>query len=266
MSGDVRTSVRERYASVARGKTGCCGSGSSCCSSSAAAEQSKRIGYTDEEIAVLPDEANLGLGCGNPTALAALEEGQVVVDLGSGGGIDCVLAARRVGASGRVIGIDRTPEMIERARSAAEHAGHTNVEFRLGEIEHMPVADSTADVVISNCVVNLSPDKEQVFREAHRILKPGGRFLVSDIVVSQELPEEIRRSMNLYASCVSGAMLRDAYLEAIRKAGFTDVRVVSETGASGIIGPDDPTAAGFSGEQMAEILGLVLSVAVSALA
>ena len=271
MSGDVRTRVRERYADAAKGKGGCCES-SGCCCSTTAEVQSRELGYSAADISALPDGANLGLGCGNPTALAALETGQVVVDLGSGGGIDCFLAAKKVGPSGRVIGVDMTPEMIDRARGAAEREGYRNVEFRLGEIEHLPVPDGVADVVISNCVVNLSPDKAQVFREAHRVLRPGGRLLVSDIVVSQSLPEEIRRDMALYSGCLAGAMVREEYLEIIRAAGFTDVEVLSETGAEGIVGPDDPTVSaiagriGFSSEQTAQVLSSALSVSVSALA
>jgi arsenite methyltransferase len=230
MSDDIRTAVRERYAATARGEQGCCGGGakSSCCGGSAADEQSAAIGYTAEQLAALPEGANLGLGCGNPTAIAALKEGETVVDLGSGGGIDCFLAARRVGATGRVIGVDMTPDMLDRARNAARRSGAANVEFRLGEIEHLPLGDASADVVISNCVINLSPNKRQVFREAFRVLRGGGRVAVSDIVLDAELPDALRANLTLYAGCISGALLRDQYLEAMRLAGFADVRVVGE--------------------------------------
>jgi arsenite methyltransferase len=218
MKQDTRTEVRKHYAQAANG--GCCGAGD--------AEGSIRLGYSRQELASIPAEADLGLGCGNPTALGELKEGETVVDLGSGGGIDCFLAARRVGAEGRVIGVDMTPPMIERAREAADKAGYRNVEFRLGEIEHLPVADKSADVVISNCVINLSPDKRQTFREAYRILKDGGRLAVSDIVLLEELPPHLKESMELYAGCVAGAMTKQGYLDCIREAGFKNIQVESE--------------------------------------
>lgn len=170
----------------------------------------------------------MGLGCGNPTALASLEEGEVVLDLGAGGGIDCFLAAIAVGKTGRVIGVDMTPEMLQRARDNARNGGYDNVEFRLGEIENLPVADSTADAVISNCVINLSPDKVRVFNEAYRVLKPGGRVMVSDIVLTRELAEDIRNSLAAYAGCVAGASLKEDYLATIARAGFESVEIVSE--------------------------------------
>jgi arsenite methyltransferase len=230
MEADPRTEVRRRYAQAAKG--GCCGGGTE-------AGRSSQLGYSGQELGSIPAEADLGLGCGNPTALAELKSGETVVDLGSGGGIDCFLAARRVGGEGRVIGVDMTPEMIERARRAARAAGASNVEFRLGEIEHLPVADRSADVVISNCVINLSPDKRQTFREAFRILKDGGRLQVSDIVLLEELPSRLRQSMELYAGCVAGAMSKDEYLRAIEEAGFKNVQVVSEKRAGEMLDPSD---------------------------
>jgi SAM-dependent methyltransferase len=195
------------------------------------------LGYTDDELASVPDGANLGLGCGNPTALASLRKGDVALDLGAGAGIDCFLAARRVGKSGRVIGVDMTPEMIDQARENAREGGYDNVEFRLGEIEHLPVADASVDVVISNCVINLSPDKPQVFREAYRALRPGGRMLVSDIVLVADLPPEIGRDPDSVAGCIGGAIKKEEYLAAIAQAGFREVEVLTERPA-GIVRRD----------------------------
>ena len=186
------------------------------------------VGYSAEELQAIPEEARMGLGCGNPTALASMKEGEVVLDLGAGGGIDCFLAAVAVGETGRVIGVDMTPEMLHRARENARNGGYDKVEFRLGEIENLPLADSTVDAVISNCVVNLSPDKARVFKEAYRVLKPGGRVMVSDIVLTRELPEDIRNSLAAYAGCVAGASLKEDYLATIAKAGFENVEIVSE--------------------------------------
>ncbi|MCI0497808.1 MAG: arsenite methyltransferase, partial [Thermoplasmata archaeon] len=187
-----------------------------------------RMGYSDEELASLPEGSNLGLGCGNPVALASLVEGETVLDLGSGGGIDCFLAAQAVGPGGRVIGVDMTEEMVKRARRNAFAAGVPNVEFRLGRIEDIPVDDGAADVVISNCVINLSPDKATTFREAYRVLRPGGRLMVSDIVLHGELPEPIRRNARAVVSCLGGALPLDEYLGLIRQAGFGDIEVVGE--------------------------------------
>ncbi|HVN75331.1 MAG TPA: arsenite methyltransferase [Thermoanaerobaculaceae bacterium] len=232
-SEDVRTAVREHYASIVRDGGGCCGStpkSVGCCGGAAAeTELSRMIGYSEQELGAVPDGSNLGLGCGNPLAHAALKEGDVVVDLGSGAGFDCFLAARRVGPAGRVIGVDMTPEMLDRARANAAADGYANVEFRLGEIENLPVADGAADMVISNCVINLSTDKPRVFREALRVLKPGGRLMVSDLALAKPLPESVRRSVEAYAGCIAGAMLKDDYLAAIRDAGFAEVEVAAET-------------------------------------
>ena len=186
------------------------------------------VGYSAEELQAVPEEARMGLGCGNPTALASLKEGEVVLDLGAGGGIDCFLASIAVGKTGQVIGVDMTPEMLHRARDNARNGGYDNVDFRLGEIENLPVADGTVDAVISNCVINLSLDKARVLREAYRVLKPGGRVMVSDMVLTRELPENVRNSLAAYAGCVAGASLKEDYLATITKAGFESVEIVSE--------------------------------------
>ena len=240
---DVKKIVREGYARIARGGGSCCSSGGSCCGSAGMTESiSKKIGYSDEELTSVPEGANLGLGCGNPVALAALKEGDVVLDLGSGAGFDCFLAANKVGGGGKVIGVDMTPDMLEKARENAHKGGYTNVEFRLGEIEHLPVADSHVDVIISNCVINLSPDKPAVFNEAFRVLKPGGRLMVSDIVLLNELPAFIKSSVAAYVGCVSGAMIKEDYLGAIKSAGFKDVSIVAEDGFDIDCMLNDPTA------------------------
>jgi SAM-dependent methyltransferase len=230
MSEDIRSAVRDRYARTARqADQGGCGCGCGC----GGASQSEQLGYERSELQAIPAEADLGLGCGNPTALAGLQAGETVLDLGSGGGIDCFLAARRVGPAGRVIGVDMTAEMIDRSRAAARQGGFQNVEFRLGEIENLPVADASVNAVISNCVINLSPDKGRVFREAFRALKAGGRLLVSDIVLTGELPAGAREDAELWAACVSGALPEQEYLRLIREAGFTEVGVVGRAGAGG---------------------------------
>lgn len=216
----VREAVRERYAEVAQTGSSCCG-GSTCCDPSAAL----KLGYSEEELAAVPEGANLDLGCGNPQAIAALKPGEVVVDLGAGGGFDCFLSARAVGPSGRVIGVDMTPEMVSRARENARTSGFENVDFRLGEIEHLPIADATADVVISNCVINLSPEKPAVFAETFRVLKPGGRLAVSDVVATAELPPEWREDMRLLSGCVSGASTIAEVEYMLKATGFVDIRI-----------------------------------------
>jgi len=229
---DIKKSVRDRYARAAKTGSSCCAPVSSpCCGSEMEVSQGQAgqaVGYTPEELAAVPEDANLGLGCGNPTALAGLKKGEVVLDLGSGAGIDCFLAARKVGPQGRVIGVDMTPEMLDKARENARSGGFTNTEFRLGEIENLPVADSSVDAIISNCVINLSTDKPRVFKEAFRVLKPGGRLMVSDLALKKPLPKAIRASVEAYVACIAGALIKDHYLDAIRKAGFKDVEVVSE--------------------------------------
>jgi len=226
---EIRKVVREGYAKIAKKESSCCAPVSSCCGNTNLSETiSKNMGYQDEELQSIPEGANLGLGCGNPVALASLKEGETVLDLGSGGGLDCFLAANKVGKNGKVIGVDMTPEMLERARENAQKGGYENVEFRLGEIENLPVADNSVDAVISNCVINLSPDKTRVFQESFRVLKPGGRLMVSDIVLLKELPDFIRNSIEAYVGCISGALMKDEYLKMIGEAGFQEVNIVDE--------------------------------------
>jgi arsenite methyltransferase len=226
---EIKNVVKSGYAKVALLGVPCCGSDNACCGSPNSAEDiSRNIGYTSEELTVAPEGANLGLGCGNPVALASLREGEVVLDLGSGAGFDCFIAAAKVGRTGKIIGVDMTPEMIEKARQNAQKGQFENVEFRLGEIEKIPVSDEEVDVVISNCVINLSPDKEQVFKEAFRVLKPGGRLMVSDRVLLKELPEVIRRSVEAYVGCIAGAVMKEDYLAAIEGAGFRSLSVLGE--------------------------------------
>lgn len=221
----VRAAVRARYGAIAAGRA------ASCCGNADSTPAAVTL-YESPDVADLPaDIAGLSLGCGDPLALASLQPGQTVLDLGSGAGLDCFLAAQRVGPTGRVIGVDMTPEMLDRARANAQRLGVTNVEFRLGEIEHLPVADASVDVIISNCVINLSPDKPAVFREAFRVLKPGGRLSVSDILAERPLPETLRADLESWASCVSGAVPAADYVAALEAAGFVDVRVERQFGA-----------------------------------
>jgi SAM-dependent methyltransferase len=228
---EIRQNVRESYAKVAEASNegSCCGEASSCCgvSDDDAINTliSTRLGYSEDDLNAVPDGADMGLGCGNPRAIASLKEGETVVDLGSGGGFDAFLSAREVGASGHVIGVDMTPSMISKARKNAEKGKFSQVEFRLGEIEHLPIADNTADIIISNCVINLSPDKQQVFHEAFRVLKAGGRLAVSDVVASTEMPEEMKNDPMLHAGCMAGAELIDDIHDMLKKAGFTDIRI-----------------------------------------
>jgi arsenite methyltransferase len=226
----IKKKVREGYAKIAKQETSCCGSIDVCCgTSNSPIEISKTIGYTDEQLQSVPDGANLGLGCGNPTAIASLKKGEIVLDLGSGAGFDCFLAANKVGPTGKVIGVDMTPEMLKKAKENAKKSGYTNVEFRSGEIEDLPLEANSVDVIISNCVINLSPDKKKVFQEAFRVLKPNGRLAVSDIVLLRELPEKIKNSVEAYVGCISGAILKDRYLQLLKDAGFIDVTVTDET-------------------------------------
>jgi arsenite methyltransferase len=225
----IKKKVREGYAKIAKQETSCCGSIEVCCGSASSPEEiSKTIGYTDEQLQSVPEGANLGLGCGNPTAIASLKKGEIVLDLGSGAGFDCFLAANKVGPTGKVIGVDMTPEMLKKAKENAEKSGYTNVEFRRGEIENLPLDDSTVDVIISNCVINLSPDKKKVFQEAFRVLRPGGRLAVSDIVLLKELPDKIKNSVEAYVGCISGAIFKDKYLRLLKDAGFEQVTVTNE--------------------------------------
>ncbi len=269
---EIKRIVRERYAGAATRDSSCCGPSPCGCGEPGGIEQSpsQRIGYTAEDLGRVPEESNLGLGCGNPTAIAGLEEGETVLDLGAGAGIDCFLAANKVGPSGRVIGVDMTPEMVDRARENARQNGYTNVEFRLGEIENLPAADNSVDVIISNCVINLSPEKDRVFREAFRVLKPGGRMFVSDLALRKPLPEALRESAEVYTACVAGAMLRDDYLREIRAAGFGDVEVVSESSFPANLVLEDPAASEVihnlkvSHEELVDALNAVISLNVKA--
>ena len=239
----IKKVVREGYAKIAKQESSCCGSASPCCGNTDLAQDiSKQIGYTDEELEAVPEGANLGLGCGNPVALASLREGETVLDLGSGAGFDCFLAAEKVGEQGKVIGVDMTPEMIERARENARKGNYANVEFRLGEIENLPVADNAADVLISNCVINLVSDKRRVFKETFRVLKPGGRFMISDVVLLKELPAFIKNSIEAYIGCISGAIMRDEYISAIEAAGFHKVSIIDEMPFPIDCMTNDPTA------------------------
>lgn len=225
--------VREAYGKIAQGEQGCgCGT-----CGPATKDFAKSVGYSEEELKVIPDEANLALSCGNPTAFASLKEGETVLDLGSGAGFDCFLAASKVGATGKVIGVDMTPEMIEKARENARKHTSENVEFRLGEIENLPVGDNSVDVVISNCVINLSADKPRVFRDVCRVLKPGGRIAISDIALLKELPKKIQESIEAYVGCISGAMLVDDYKKIVESAGLKDVKVKIK-GSSSCIEPN----------------------------
>jgi arsenite methyltransferase len=244
----VRAGVRESYAAVARGQTGggCCQPGSSpspseskaaCCAppTSSARAQSGKLGYSETDLDAVPEDSNMGLGCGNPTAMAELKAGETVLDLGSGGGFDCFIAARQVGPEGAVIGVDMTPDMIALARKNAAEHGYDNVEFRLGEIEHLPVADNTIDVILSNCVINLSPEKAQVFADAFRALKAGGRLRVSDVVALKPVPDEMRNAMDMVSGCIGGAALVDEIQAWLKDAGFTDISIEPKPGSRDVV-------------------------------
>lgn len=268
---EIKKTVRERYAQIATKESSCCAPSNSCCGTTdQATDISKKIGYRDEELDSVPEGANLGLGCGNPTALASLKEGETVLDLGAGAGFDCFLAANKVGQKGKVIGVDMTSEMIDKARENARKDGYENVEFRLGEIENLPVADNSVDAIISNCVINLSPDKGRVFKEAYRALKPGGRVMVSDMVLLKELPDFIKNSIEAYIGCLSGALMRDEYIGAIKAAGFQEVRIIDETSFPVEYMANDPTAKAIienleiPPEKVKEVDGSVISINVRA--
>ena len=233
-SEKIKQHVKEHYAELAKG-TSCCDA-TTCCGPSSRTSYAKMIGYLDEELKGLPNSVTGTVaGCGNPTALVDLKEGEVVLDLGSGGGIDAFLAAKKVGPEGKVIGVDMTEEMIQLAKENAERMKTENVEFRLGEIESLPVEDRIFDVIISNCVINLSPDKDKVFNEAFRVLKPGGRMLISDIVTQGELPDEIRENLEMWAACVAGALDEKVYLQKISNAGFEKVEVIAKNDFMGMV-------------------------------
>ena len=264
----IKKIVREKYGELARTERSCCAAGdtASCCSPE---NVSKEIGYADDDLKAVPQGANLGLGCGNPVAIASLKEGETVLDLGSGAGFDCFLAANKVGDKGKVIGVDMTPEMIEKARQNAKKGSYENVEFRLGEIENLPAANDSVDVVISNCVINLAPNKSRVFNEAFRVLRPGGRFMISDMVLTKELPSAIKESVEAYVGCVAGAIKKEEYLEAIRSAGFCEIQVVDEVPYPVEVLSGDPTAkeiiekSGLQQNEIRDLAGSVLSMTVS---
>jgi len=253
----VKKMVREGYAKVAKAEKCCC-----------SPEISQKIGYTQKELRSIPKGAEFSLGCGNPVALASLKEGETVLDLGSGGGLDCFLAAKIVGEKGKVIGVDMTAEMIDKARENCKKGKYKNVEFRLGEIENLPVADNAVDVIISNCVINLSPNKQRVFEEAFRVLKPDGGLMISDIVLLKELPEAIKKSKKAYIDCIAGAILKDKYIQLIKDAGFQDVKVVEETRFPIDCMTNDPDAKavikdlGISVESLKEFASSVVSIKV----
>lgn len=225
---EIKRAVREGYARIAKQATSYYAS-RRCSGAEAHEDLGKRIGYTDEELMAAPPESNLGLGCGNPVALASMKKGETVLDLGSGAGFDCFLASHRVGSKGKVIGVDMTSEMVEKARANARKGNYTNIDFRQGELENMPVADNYIDVVISNCVINLVPDKRRVFKEAFRVLKPGGRLAVSDIVLLRELPDFVKMSTEAYIGCLAGAIMKDSYIDAIKSAGFQNILIADES-------------------------------------
>ena len=267
----VKKTVRNRYAKIAKTNGSCCSSSVSCCSDSVEDQLSKMIGYSEDEMNEVPEGANLGLGCGNPTALASLREGERVLDLGSGAGFDCFLAAKKVGKRGKVIGVDMTPEMLDKARKNAKKGKYTNVEFRLGEIENLPLADNSVDVIISNCVINLAPNKKRVFEEAFRVLAPKGRLVVSDIVLLKELPEAVKKNVEAYSSCISGAELKDKYLGLVKKAGFQEVKILQEKTypLEFIISEPEAEEAinrlGMKQQEVGEVANTILSISVSAL-
>ena len=254
----VKKIVRKGYAKLAKSERSCCTS-----------EMTQKIGYSKKELESVPEGATFSLGCGNPIALASLREGETVVDLGSGGGLDCFLAANKVGEKGHVIGVDMTPEMLDKARENLRKSKHKNVEFRLGEIENLPVANNTADIIISNCVINLSPNKKRVFDETFRVLKPGGRLMISDIVLLKELPEKVKKNVESYIGCVSGAEMKAKYLDLIKQAGFQGVTIVEESHIPMDFVVDDPTArrvmreTGTTLEDAKKFSGSVASIKVS---
>ncbi len=267
---EIKRAVKEGYARIAKQATSYYASRGCCGCQDVSEEICRRLGYSEEEIQAAPPESNLGLGCGNPVSLATLKEGEIVLDMGSGAGFDCFLASTKVGSSGKVIGVDITSEMVDKARANARKAGYSNIDFRQGDLENMPVADNYVDVVISNCVINLVPNKKMVFKEAFRVLKPGGRLAVSDVVLRRELPEFVKKSTEAYIGCLAGAIMKDEYLEIIKNVGFQDIRVVAEssfpieslvceTAESARI--DNPK---ISEEQLEEVADSVLSIKISA--
>jgi arsenite methyltransferase len=260
----MRKMVREGYGKIAKADNCSCGCG-------CGPNVSENIGYSSEELESVPDAADLNLGCGNPVALASLKKGETVVDLGSGGGLDCFLAAKKVGVTGHVIGVDMTAEMLDKARDNCGRGGYKNVEFRLGEIENLPIGNATVDVIISNCVINLSTNKQRVFNEAFRVLKPGGRLMISDMVLLNKLPEKVKNSVQAYVGCISGAEMKSDYFKMIKKAGFKQVKIIEETLMPAEIMLSDATAKeilkelNMNGKRAAELMKSVVSIKLSAM-
>lgn len=230
-ANDAKNIIKESYAKIAQSSGGCGCSSCDCDSGQTLQRQTKQLGYSQDEINQAPIGSNLGLGCGNPVAIASLNEGETVLDLGSGAGFDAFLASKKVGKTGKVIGVDMTDEMLQKARENAEKGGYTNVEFRKGDIEDLPIEDNAVDVIISNCVINLAPNKEKVFKEAYRVLKSGGRLMVSDVVLVKPLPEELKNDKELLVGCVSGAILKKDYFEMLEKTGFSNIEILKEVPA-----------------------------------
>ena len=265
----MKKAIKERYGKIASEGGSCCGPKTVSCGCTGGSNvASKMIGYSDSELGSLPEGTDLGLGCGNPTALSSIKEGETVLDLGSGAGIDCFLAAQKVGKKGKVLGVDMTSEMLQKARENARTGGFDNVEFRKGEIEDLPVNSGTVDLVISNCVINLSPDKPMVFKEAFRVLKKGGRLMVSDLVLTKKLPKAIAESVSAYVGCVAGALLKEDYIKAIKDAGFKDVRIISESRYPVEVLGNDPMVKDamkkMTVDELQDAAGSVLSLKVSA--
>jgi len=266
---EMKKFVRDAYGKIAKGFQNSCCSTSSCCNYDASSISSL-IGYSQEEMSSVPDGSNLGLGCGNPTALAVIKEGDTVLDLGSGAGFDCFLVAKKVGLHGKVIGVDMTSEMLNKARQNGKKGDYSNVEFRLGEIENLPVANDSVDLIISNCVINLSDNKSRVFEEAFRVLRSGGKVSVSDIVLFGEIPKEVKNSVAAYVGCFSGAILKDEYLEIMKSKGFVDVKVVEEVKLDFSLVTNDPNAnllskeLGLTSSQIADLMKAVVSVKIVA--
>jgi arsenite methyltransferase len=258
---DIRTQVRDHYSSISKGAATCA---PGCCK--AASDASGQLGYTEEERAVVPDGADLGLGCGNPTAIASLRAGETVLDLGAGGGFDCFLAARAVGPTGNVVGVDMTPEMVTRARQNASRIAAGNVDFRLGEIEHLPVADASIDVILSNCVINLSPDKPAVFREAYRVLRDGGRLAISDVVAIAPIPQELQTQAAALAGCISGAARVDDLRAMLTAAGFASVEVTLAPRSAEIVDSWLPGASRFIATATIEARRIAVTTAAEAAA
>lgn len=268
---EIKRAVKEGYARIAKQATSNYSSKSCGEDIEIPEEICKRMGYSEEEISAAPPESNLGLGCGNPVALASLNIGETVLDMGAGAGFDCFLASSQVGPTGKVIGVDITSEMVDKARANARKGGYANIDFRQGDLENMPVADNYVDVVISNCVINLIPNKRMAFREAFRVLKPGGRLAVSDVVLLKELPEFVKSSTEAYIGCLAGAIMKDDYLDIIKSIGFRDVRVVAESRfpvesliseRSGCSTPTDPA---ITPEQQKKVADSVLSIKICAI-